>query len=96
MMFDLEEAALVNRRGLHAHEVMRPAAHRQAKREAQVDETAVSDECRIKGNISANGKIYHMPGQYDYARTRINLAKGERMFCSEAEAQAAGWRRARR
>ena len=52
--------------------------------------------CRIKGNISRNGtRIYHMPGQHDYDRTRITETKGERWFCSEDEAQAAGWRRAR-
>ena len=52
--------------------------------------------CAIKGNISQNGRIYHMPGQADYARTRIAESRGERWFCSEAEARAAGWRRARR
>ncbi len=48
--------------------------------------------CDIKGNISANGKIYHLPGTRDYDRTSIDEAKGERWFCSIAEAQAAGWR----
>lgn len=52
--------------------------------------------CRIKGNISANGRIYHLPGQKDYESTRINTTKGERWFCTEAQARAAGWRRARR
>jgi endonuclease YncB( thermonuclease family) len=53
--------------------------------------------CSIKGNISRDGKrIYHMPGQEHYTRTRINTADGERWFCSEKEAQAAGWRKARR
>jgi endonuclease YncB( thermonuclease family) len=52
--------------------------------------------CTIKGNVSSNGRIYHMPGQRDYARTRISAARGERWFCSEAQARAAGWRRARR
>jgi endonuclease YncB( thermonuclease family) len=52
--------------------------------------------CRIKGNISRNGvRIYHIPGQQDYGRTRITESKGERWFCSEEEARAAGWRRAR-
>ena len=55
-----------------------------------------SSGCTIKGNISARGRIYHMPGDDFYAKTGINLAKGERWFCTEAEAQAAGWRRARR
>ena len=31
-----------------------------------------------------------------YERTRISTAKGERWFCSEAQARAAGWRRAKR
>lgn len=53
--------------------------------------------CAIKGNISSKGvRIYHLPGQENYARTRINPRKGERWFCTEAEARQAGWRRARR
>lgn len=52
--------------------------------------------CQIKGNINSKGvRIYHTPGQKHYDRTRITESKGERWFCSEAEAQAAGWRRAR-
>ena len=51
----------------------------------------------IKGNVSRDGKrIYHAPGQQYYDDTRISLSKGERWFCSEAEAEAAGWRKARR
>ena len=52
--------------------------------------------CLIKGNISRNGRIYHVPGAQHYSRTKINQSKGERWFCSEAEAQAAGWRRSKR
>jgi endonuclease YncB( thermonuclease family) len=56
--------------------------------------TNASPACTIKGNISSNGnRIYHVPGQRFYAETRISTAKGERWFCSEAEARAAGWRR---
>lgn len=52
--------------------------------------------CDIKGNINAEGvRIYHVPGSEHYARTRIDTARGERWFCSEAEARAAGWRAAR-
>lgn len=51
--------------------------------------------CDIKGNISGNGRIYHLPGGAHYARTRIDESRGERWFCSEAEARAAGWRPAR-
>ena len=52
------------------------------------------EECRIKGNISRSGKIYHMPGMRHYAWTKIETSKGEKWFCSEEEAEAAGWRRA--
>jgi endonuclease YncB( thermonuclease family) len=50
------------------------------------------ENCRIKGNISSNGKIYHVPGSANYERTVIDTSKGERMFCTEEEARAAGWR----
>lgn len=55
-------------------------------------------DCRIKGNISYNTgeKIYHLPSDSWYSATRINRRKGERWFCSEEEARAAGWRRAYR
>jgi hypothetical protein len=53
------------------------------------------DGCLIKGNVSANGnRIYHMPGSRSYDETRIDTRTGERWFCNEAEARAAGWRRA--
>ena len=48
--------------------------------------------CRIKGNISSSGKIYHVPGSNNYDRTRIDTSKGERWFCSEQQAIDAGWR----
>jgi hypothetical protein len=51
--------------------------------------------CGIKGNISQNTgeRIYHVPGQKYYSATKINLLKGERWFCSEEVARAAGWRK---
>ncbi|ACS59920.1 conserved hypothetical protein (plasmid) [Rhizobium leguminosarum bv. trifolii WSM1325] len=54
--------------------------------------------CTIKGNVSigSHERIYHLPGQEYYEKTNISPRYGERWFCSEAEARAAGWRRARR
>ena len=46
--------------------------------------------CVIKGNIGRNGKIYHMPGQKYYDKTNP-----EAIFCSEEEAQNAGFRRSK-
>jgi endonuclease YncB( thermonuclease family) len=53
--------------------------------------------CSIKGNINAKGdRLYHLPGQMHYDRTRIDPSQGERWFCSEEEARAAGWRASQR
>ena len=59
--------------------------------------TKQAGDCRIKGNIGRRGvRVYHLPGATYYDRTRIDTSKGERWFCSEAEARAAGWGRSRR
>lgn len=59
--------------------------------------TQQTGACNIKGNINSKGeKIYHLPGQQHYADTVISPGKGERWFCSEADAQNAGWRRSKR
>ena len=95
MDYDLDEkTAAVQRRGLHRGEAQEPAQFRASRQPAPAP--APDAACAIKGNISDRGRIYHLPGQENYARTRINPARGERWFCSEAEARAAGWRRARK
>lgn len=57
-----------------------------------VAEQEAPEGCPIKGNISQNGHIYHPPWSPWYNKTKISLDKGERWFCSEAEAVEAGWR----
>lgn len=58
--------------------------------------SSTASDCLIKGNISSSGdKIYHVPGQRYYEKTKIEENKGERWFCSESEAQNAGWRKSR-
>jgi endonuclease YncB( thermonuclease family) len=50
-------------------------------------------DCRIKGNINSKGeRIYHVPGSSGYPSTEIDPTRGERWFCTEDEARAAGWR----
>ena len=58
----------------------------------QVAEAGAPEGCAIKGNISKNGRIYHMPWQVWYANVKIDPGRGVRWFCSESEAIAAGWR----
>lgn len=55
--------------------------------EKQVNQKVESD-CLIKGNINSKGeKIYHTPDSRSYKQT-----KPEMWFCTEKEAQAAGFR----
>lgn len=67
----------------------------QSSSPSQADQ---QQSCNIKGNISINSgkKIYHVPGQKFYNSTKISPEYGERWFCSEAEARAAGWTKAKR
>ncbi len=53
-------------------------------------------ECNIKGNIgkSDGTKTYHFPGCSEYDRTVIELDIGEEWFCTERDAQAAGYTKA--
>lgn len=54
---------------------------------------SMSGQCLIKGNINGKGeKIYHCPNWRDYDKTGIDINAGERWFCTESEAQSAGWR----
>ena len=64
--------------------------YRQAK--WQVAEVATPAGCAIKGNVSQHGRIYHVPWSAWYDKVKIDEARGERWFCSEDEAMAAGWR----
>ncbi len=59
--------------------------------------TSHKSGCDIKGNISYNTreKIYHVPGQNYYNKTKISPQYGERWFCTEAEARDNGWRKAK-
>ena len=92
---DQEADARLARRGIWATRFVLPWEWRRGKRLSQ-GAANENQPCRIKGNISRGGEwIYHVPGGRWYDRTKISPSKGERWFCSEEEAQAAGWRRAR-
>lgn len=94
MDYDRDEvAANAANRGLHGFRVQSPAQFRKTRTKGRIP---LDPNCRIKGNISKNGHIFHLPGQEFYERTGINLARGERWFCSALQARAAGWRAARR
>ncbi len=92
-----EQAAREARRGLWRGEFVPPWEWRRGKRLQAATVPGSGSGCRIKGNISSSGeRIYHVPGGQYYDRTKISPQKGERWFCTEAEAVAAGWRKAKR
>lgn len=90
-----ERAAQRARLGIWAGTLQAPEDYRRTQDRAAGTAKPV-EGCRIKGNISGNGLIYHRPGQEHYAKTGIDTGRGERWFCTEAEARAAGWRAALR
>lgn len=77
-------------RGVWAGQAERPDLVRASGGAAEAPEG-----CAIKGNISGNGRLYHLPGSRGYGATVVSTAKGERWFCSEDQALAAGWVKAR-
>jgi endonuclease YncB( thermonuclease family) len=89
-----EREARAAKAGLWSGEAERPAAYRaklwdEAKRRAP-------EGCPIKGQVTGSARVYVLPWSPDYERTRVQKARGERWFCSEQEAVAAGFKAAQR
>jgi endonuclease YncB( thermonuclease family) len=90
-----EDEAKRARRGVWRAETEPPWLYR-AHRWDRAAAASPSPGCPIKGNVSRQGElIYHTPWSPWYDRTVVDEALGERWFCDEAEAAAAGWRSAR-
>jgi len=89
-----EREARAAKLGLWSGDIERPAAFRdkmwaEAKRRAP-------DGCPIKGQVAGAQRTYVLPWSPDYERVRVQKARGERWFCSEQEALAAGFKAAQR
>jgi endonuclease YncB( thermonuclease family) len=88
-----EEQAKAAKLGIWAGTFRLPSDYRHAEqalqRQAAPARVSQNGACNIKGNRGTHGWIYHLPGMPYYEQTRA-----EEMFCSEADAQAAGYRRA--
>jgi endonuclease YncB( thermonuclease family) len=89
-----EREARAAKAGLWGGEAERPAEYRaklweEAKRRAP-------DGCPIKGQVTASSRTYVLPWSPDYERARVQSTRGERWFCSEQEAVAAGFKAAQR
>jgi len=68
---------------------------KKAKRGIWSSLCAAGKDCLIKGNFRRDKgtKIYHLPECYNYERIAVNEREGDRWFCSEEEAAAAGFRK---
>lgn len=57
------------------------------------DAQPTNKNCLIKGNVSETGagKVYFLPECPSYSQVKIDLEQGEAYFCSEEEAQSAGF-----
>ncbi len=55
--------------------------------------TAEQEGCEIKGNFHKGTKdrVYHLPDCYNYKQVNINPNEGDRWFCTENEAEEAGF-----
>ena len=93
---DEEAEARLAKRGLWAGEFVKPWLWRRGEQLPSQAAAGGERPCPIKGNISSAGRIYYVPGSAAYAKTLVDEAKGERWFCSEGAAVAAGWRAPRR
>lgn len=86
----VEADARTRKVGIWQGEAQPPWEYRHAR--WSTAEPAAPQGCAIKGNLTANGRIYHMPWSPWYDQIRMDPDKGKRWFCTEAEAVAAGWR----
>lgn len=91
-----ETSARAARSGIWQSRTEPPWEYREARWD-RAAERSPRPGCPIKGNISVSSgeRIYHTPWSANYERTDIDESKGERWFCDEADAIAAGWRGAR-
>lgn len=80
--------------GLWAGEADRPQDYRD-KRWEEAKKSA-PEGCPIKGPIRSGARVYVLPWAPSYDSIRLRTSRGERWFCSESEAEAAGWSRGSR
>ena len=85
-----EREARTSRAGLWRNSALRPAEYR-AKVWDDAKQSA-PDGCPIKGIVAGDSKTYFVPWAASYDKTKVRSDRGERWFCTEAEARAAGWK----
>lgn len=85
-----EREARTNRIGLWKSNALRPSEYRAKIWEEA--KQAAPEGCPIKGTVSGDSKTYLVPWTPSYDKAKVRPERGERWFCTEAEARAAGWK----
>ncbi len=90
LLASAQEDAKLNGRGLWSE-----CAQEESPSLREVDAGPENPTCTIKGNISekAYGRNYFLEGCPNYNRIKIDTRKGESYFCTEQEAEDAGFSR---
>lgn len=79
--------------GVWRGDFVEPSEWRTGKR-LTGDPDSPAEVCDIKGIITAVGnRVYYVPTDKNYEEIRVTADRGERMFCSDDEAELAGWKR---
>lgn len=75
----------------------RIASDARLRRESRESEANTTHKkgCDIKGNIASSkmGKVYFLPRCPNYYKLIVDESRGEKYFCTEAEAKKAGFRK---
>jgi endonuclease YncB( thermonuclease family) len=88
----VESEARSEKAGLWQSDPVRPDEWRtQVWEEAK---RAAPEGCPIKGFTRASDRLYAMPWSQNYDGAKVRATKGDRWFCSEEEARAAGFKSA--
>lgn len=88
----VETDAQAEKVGLWVGDIERPQDYRDKRWEEA--KRSAPEGCPIKGRIQSGARTYILPWSPTYDSVRLRTSRGERWFCSESEAQAAGWSRA--
>jgi len=85
-----ENQARKGKRGIWQGSAERPSDYRIARWDKAVK--TAPDGCPIKGRIVRRKRFYALPWDRGYARARVSRRRGEKWFCTEQEARAAGFK----
>ncbi len=86
----IEDEARTAKAGIWEGSATHPSEYRALKWEAAKRDAP--DGCPIKGSVRGNRRYYTVPWARDYERVKVSRDRGGRWFCSESEAQEAGFK----